>query len=71
MVVRARPMNVSCLFSGVILNAGFASFFPRDTQSLPSLPQAFATDAELLCQLGFAHGVLMFEYEALEVILQR
>ena len=47
-----------------------AAFLAFDAQTLTAFPQAFATDTEFACQLGFGHVVLVFENEVLEVVFQ-
>ena len=39
-------------------------------KALAPLPQAFAAYAQLLCQLGLIHLVLMLEHKFLEIVLQ-
>jgi len=41
----------------------------RYGKALPTLPQAFAADAQLLGKLGFVHLFLMLQYETLEIFL--
>ncbi len=48
-------------------HAGFAS---RDSQTLTSLPQAFAADPQFSSQFGLGHMVLMLKDEVLEVVFQ-
>lgn len=45
-------------------------FIARDPQALPALPQALAADTQFSGELGFAHGVLVLQYEALEVVFE-
>ena len=35
-----------------------------------TLPQALAADPQFAGQFGLAHGVLMFQHEALEIVFQ-
>ena len=53
-----------------LFNAGGAGFAARYTQALAALPQAFAADAQFARQLCLAHGVLVFQDKALEVVFQ-
>ena len=46
-------------------------FFTRNAQPLASLPEVFTANTELLCQLGFAHLILVFKHKVLKVIFQR
>ena len=41
-----------------------------DTKPLSPLPQAFAADAQLLCQLRLIHRVLMLQHKSLKVVLE-
>ena len=45
-------------------------FCPWQVKTLPSLPQAFSANTELLGQFGLTHRFLMFEHKALEIVLQ-
>jgi hypothetical protein len=46
----------------------FASW---DPEPLTTLPKALAADAQLACQLGLGHVVLVLKYEMLKVVFQR
>lgn len=76
---RALPDLVGCgndraAGGGRGVGSGFGSsaagLLAGNTELLAALPQALATDTKLLGQLGLAHGVLVLEHEAGEVVFQ-
>ncbi len=54
----------------VSVAAGARTLLARNAQALPSFPQALSANTEFLCELCFAHAVLMFQYKALEVVFE-
>jgi hypothetical protein len=59
-------------YASPVIVTGCSALFllAGNIEALATLPQALATDAEFLGELSLIHLVLVFENEALEIILQ-